>query len=366
MKVVSTKENFLKAISLAGQIIKPRPNLPILGNFLLQAKNGVLEITATDLETTLNIRVPVKTEMSGETTAPGRILVDLCQAAEAERVLLSTEKDRLLVKLGTTNASLPTIGASEFPHPGKFESGDSLEIEKNQWLEFFSEVAFCTAPEGGRPVLSGVLLQADKGSLNLVATDGYRLAKKEVKIKGTIKAIIPGRTLQEAAKAIAAQEDEMLEIGTDVGKNQLRFKTRDLTITSRLLEGDYPNYDQIMPNSFVTQISTRTKELTDAVKLAALFAREVGNVVRLESEDKAVKVCASTAQVGEAETSIAASIEGDKIKIAFNSRFFLESLAAIKANEVSLSLSGPTSAALIRGIGDQSLVYLIMPVRIQG
>jgi len=365
MKFISTKENFLKAVSLAGQVINPRPNLPILGNFLLQAKTGALEITATNLETTLSIRVPVKVEDAGETTVPARILIDLCQVADAERVSLSTEKDRLLVKIGTASAALPTMSAAEFPPIAEFTSGNSLEIERSRWLEIISEVAFCAAPEGGRPILSGVLLQAGGGNLNLVATDGYRLAKKEIKAKGPLEAIIPSRSLQEGAKALGVQEDETVEISTDRGKNQLRFQTRDLTLTSRLLDGDYPKYEQIMPTSFVAQIKSSTKELAEAIKLTSLFAREVGNVVRLEVQDAALKVSASTSQVGEAETTVAAAVEGEKMKIAFNSRFFLESLVAIKGGEVSLSLSGATSAALIRGVGDQSLVYLVMPVRIQ-
>jgi DNA polymerase-3 subunit beta len=365
MKVIILKEQFVKSTSLVGQAVSIRPNLPVLGNFLLKTSPGALEITATNLETTISEKIPVKTDEAGETTVPARLLIDLCQVAVGEKISLETEKDNLIVKVGAACANLSTIAPSEFPTPAPFVEEGGLVLERKVWQELVSAVAFCASPEGGRPVLSGILLQATGSTLNLVATDGYRLAKKEVKLKGSLLAIIPARTLSDANKALEAQEDETVEIGVNKDKNQLRLQTKDLTITTRLLEGDYPNYEQIIPTSFVTELRCSTKELADAIKLASLFAREVGNVVRLETEDKTIKVSAITAQVGEAETRLPASFTDEKIKIAFNSRFLLEALAAFKSKEIVFSFSGATSAALLRGTEDPSLVYLVMPVRIQ-
>jgi DNA polymerase-3 subunit beta len=365
MRITSIRDHFLKTISLAGQVVNPRPNLPVLGNFLLVAKKGQLEVTATSLETTISQKIPIKVEEEGEITIPARILIDFCQAAAGEKISLLTEKDNATIKIGVASASLSTINASEFPSVSEFEVASRLEIERNQWLAAISEVAFCASPEGGRPVLSGVLLRARNSNLNLVATDGYRLAKKEMKVKGSLEAIIPARALQEGSKALEQQADEAVEIETDRDNNQFRLQTKDLTITTRLLEGDYPNYEQIIPTSFIANIRVPTKELADAIKLTSLFARELGNVVKLEIGDRSLKVNASTAQVGEAETSVPATLEGEKVKIAFNSRFLLEALTAIKAKETDLSLSGPTSAALLRGGDDKAVVYLVMPVRTQ-
>ena len=156
-----------------------------------------------------------------------------------------------------------------------------------------------------------------------------------------------------------------MEISTDKEKNQARLATRDLTITSRLLEGAYPNYEQIIPSTFVAEVVADTKELAEAIKLTALFARDVGNVVRFEVSDKNISLKASTAQVGEASAELAARLTGEKVKIAFNSRFLLECLSAIKSKETSLSFSGTTSATLLRGSQDTSLIYVVMPVRVQ-
>ena len=365
MRITAVREAFLKSTSLAGQVINPRANLPILGNFLLNAQKGFLEITATNLETTIINKIPVKVEEDGKITTPAKILIDFCQAVRGEQINLTSEKDSLFVKTGKAEASLPTISPSEFPLVTQFETGVSFEIDKNQLLESIAAVSFNASPEEGRPVLTGVLLSASGGKLNLVATDGYRLARKELKVKGTLEAIIVARALQEGAKALAEQEDDSVEVSINKEKNQARLKTRDLAITSRLLEGSYPNYEQIIPNSFVSEVTTDTKELAEAIKLAALFARDVGNVVRFEVTDKLINISASTAQVGEAKTTIASELTGEGLKIAFNSRFLAECLTAIKSKEIRLSFSGTTSASLLRGAQDASLIYVVMPVRVQ-
>ena len=182
MKVTVLKEHFLKAVSLVSQVINPRPNLPVLGNFLLEGKPGILQITATNLETTISQKIAVKVDEVGITTAPARLLVDLCQAASGERIRLETEKDNLLVKTDAAQASLPTISAAEFPSLAGFDQETSTIFERNIWQELVSSVVFCASSEGGRPILSGIFLRAEGGNLNVVATDGYRLAKKEMKI----------------------------------------------------------------------------------------------------------------------------------------------------------------------------------------
>jgi len=365
MRITVVRETFLKSASLVAQAINPRSNLPVLGNFLLTAQRGFLEITATDLETTITNKIPVKVEEDGKVTTPAKILIDFCQAAGGEQTNLIDEKDSLLVKAGKAEASLPTISSAEFPSVAEFETGVSLEIDKAWLLEGIAAVSFSASPEEGRPVLTGVLLSASGDRLDLVATDGYRLAKKELKVKGTLEAIVSARALQEGAKALTEQDDDMAEISINKEKNQARLKTRDLTIISRLLEGSYPNYEQIIPASFVAEVTTNTKELAEAIKLASLFAREVGNVVRLEVADRTINVSASTAQVGEAKTVVAAALAGEGLKIAFNARFLSECLAAIKSKETHISFSGASSAVLLRGTEDTSLMYVVMPVRIQ-
>jgi len=366
MKLICNKEQFLKAASLTTQVIASRLSLPVLGNLLLEAASGMLRITGTNLETTIIHQIAVKIEEGGETTIPARFLMDFCQAATDERVLIKTVKDSVLLESGAAKATLLTINASEFPKSSSFDIESELELEKQDFLETVSAISFCAAAEEGRPVLTGVFIKAEAGKLTLVATDGYRLGKSESKFSGDFELLIPARALQEAVKAITDQEDETIKLAIDKEKNQARMSTKNLTIVSRLLEGAYPNYEQIIPSSFISTVRVNTKELTDAVKLASLFARDVGNVARIELVEGKLKLTGATSQVGDAETEIKADIEGEKINIAFNSRFLLDSLSALKDQETEISLSGSTSAAVFRGGTRKNLSFVIMPVRPQG
>ena len=365
MKFISTKENFLKVVSLAGQVVAPKPSLPVLGSFFLSAKTGFLEVIATDLETTINLKFPVKVEREGNITVPAKILIDFCQGAAGENLTLEAIKDNVLLKIGNSTATLPSISPEEFPTTHQFDTSSTITLDKTGLMEGASSISFCASPDIGRPVLSGVLFKTENKNLCLVATDGYRLAKKELKAKENLEAIVPARALSEIIRALASQEDETVEVSTDKEGNQIRFQVKNLVVTTRLLEGDYPSYSQIIPDSSITDIEVGTKVLADAIKLASFFARDVGNVVRFETTSKGLKISASTTQVGETETEITARCSGEPLKIAFNSRFLIEGLAAIKNEEVKLSFSGITSAALLQGNKDPSLIYVVMPVRIQ-
>ena len=366
MKVIFIRDTFLRAGVLVAQVINPRPNLPVLGNFLLTANTGSLEITATNLDTTIVHKIPVRVLLKGSTTVPARTLLDFCQALETKQVELTDHKETLEVTAERIKAKLTTIDPSEFPKISRPEGTKLAAIKKQTLLEGIAQVSLSAAPEEGRPILTGVSMSGEKNKLVLAATDGYRLSKKESKIDGTLNAVIPARALREAAKAIADQEDDSVEVAVDKEKNQAILKTRNLTMITRLLEGDFPNYEQIMPDSFVCEAIINTKELVDGIKLAALFAKDVGNVVRMTIEGAELDISASTVQVGEAQTRLRPKKITGNVKAAFNSRFLLEALATIKEKDTSMQFSGPTSAALLKGHGDQSLVHVVMPVRPQG
>jgi DNA polymerase-3 subunit beta len=365
MKVTIVKEDFLKIVSVLGQVVNQKPSLPILGSFLLVAKQGKLEITATNLNTTITFKLPVRVEKEGSTTVPARLLVSFCQAATNNQLVLESEKDSIEFKAGKAIAKLATIPPNEFPPVGEFETGESITLDKKLFSESISEISFCAAPEEGRPVLTGILLRTSKEGLGFVATDGFRLGKKEVATKGTFDAVVPARALVEGTRALSEQDDELVEFSLNKEKTQARIKTKKLVVTTRLLEGEYPNYVQIIPTEFPARLSTNTKDLSDAVKLASVLARDLGNVVKLSVGKNKISASAVTAQVGEAATEVPAKTEGETPTVAFNSRFLLDSLAAIKGDSVEVLLSGETSAAIIRAAGSSELVYVVMPVRAQ-
>ena len=360
------KENLLNKAALVGQVINPRPTLPVLSNFLLEADSNRLSITGTDLQTTIKVTLPVKVIKPGKTTVPARTLIDFCQGAPTEKIECKKEKDSFIIVAGSAKATILTISEEEFPSTGEFQDGAVFTMDTKKFVESVAQTTVCAAPEEGRPILTGVLFESDGKKMNIVATDGFRLAKKELKSQEQMQTIIPARALREAAKAAAEQEDTSLKISVNKESNQIRVEMDNFSLFSRLLDGSYPNYDQIIPTSFVAEVLVNTKELIDAIKLTALFARDVGSVVKLSIGSKEIVVNASTAQIGEARTSIPAKIKGEKVKIAFNSRFLLDLLGVLKSKEVSLFLSGLTTAALIRGKGEDDLIYIVMPVRTQG
>ncbi len=359
------KENLLKTTALVNQAINPRPALPVLGNLLLEVESNKLTMTGTDLQTTIKADVPVKMSRPGKTTVSARLFIDFCQSVSLDQVECKKEKDNVVVMAGSAKATIPTIGDDEFPTTGEFESESSLSFTAKKFVESVTQTTICAAPEEGRPILTGVLLEADGKKMNLVVTDGYRLAKKELKTEEQMQVVIPARALREAAKAVADQADTDVKLLVNRENNQVRLAMKNFSLTTRLLDGSYPNYEQIIPSSFVTEAFVNTKDLGAAIKLTALFARDVGNVVKLSFESNAIQVNASTAQVGEAQTKVAAKIKGDKTKIAFNSRFLTDLLGTLKSKEVSISLSGLTSAALIKGVDEKDLIYIVMPVRTQ-
>ncbi|MDP2720572.1 MAG: DNA polymerase III subunit beta [bacterium] len=366
MKAELIREQFLKATGPLVGLISTRPTLPVLNNLLLSTEGGQMEITATNLETFMQNKTAVRVLEKGRVTVPARVLIDFIQALSSDRIQLSVEKEILTVNASEASASIPTISAAEFPSVGEFNSENQTLVDKKKLLEAIHQVSFSAAPEESRPVLTGILFAPLGGQLSLVATDGYRLAKKDTTIRSNLEAIVPARALRETVKALTEQEDDQVEISTNKENNQVRLQTRNLTVFSRLLEGTYPDYEQILPTDFTSEAVVATKKLVDAVKLASLFARDVGSVVRFDVGAGKIKISASTTSVGEAETAINTKQKGEELKIAFNSRFLLEALATIAGDQTHLSFSGPTSAALLREETDSSLLHVVMPVRAAG
>ena len=363
MKVELIREQFLKSVGPLVGLISVRPNLPVLNNLLLSAESGHMEIAATNLETFMQNKIAVRVLEKGRATVPARILVDFIQALNDDRLQLSVEKETLVVRAKEASASIPTISATEFPSIGEFNSENQTLVDKKGLVEALHQVSFSAAPEEGRPVLTGILFVSSGGKLSLVATDGYRLTKKDTAIRSSLEAIVPAKALRETAKALAEQEDDQVEISTNKENNQVRLQTKNLAVFSRLLEGAYPDYEQILPTNFTSEVVVTTKKLVEAVKLASLFARDVGSVVRFEIGPGKIKISASTTSVGEAQTAIDTKQKGEELKIAFNSHFLLEALATIVGEQTHLFFSGPTSAALLRGENDNSLLHVVMPVR---
>jgi DNA polymerase-3 subunit beta len=370
MKLSILQENLLKALSLAGRCVSAKQTLPVLSNILLATEEGRLRICATNLETSLTLWVGAKVEEEGAITVPARVLTDFVSSLPNEKVSLSVNEENLSISCRGYLANLAGIAASEYPPVPRLNEETTFSIDPKIFAKAIGQVAFTASTDEGRAVLTGVYLEPEEKNLNLVSTDGYRLARKTFDCPAQLGEglVLPARSALELVKVAGeADEEEPLKIAVTKSKNQAIFALGNVQLATRLIDGTFPNYRQILPKGFQTRLLIGVEELAKAVRVAAVFARDLGSVVKLglDPGSKKVTLSSSTAQVGEGECSFEASIEGEPVKAAFNSRYLIDALNALNSTQVSLELNGQTSPMLLKPVGDSSYLHVIMPVRLQ-
>lgn len=367
MLVNVLQENILKALVRTGRIVLARPQLPIAQNVLLAAEEGKLRATATNLETTETVWVGAKIEKEGKACVSSRLLTELVMSFPQEAVSLSSHEEGLKVRCAGFSATLPGVPASEFPPVALAGEKTGPAIKKDLLIESLACVLFAAASDEGRPLLTGVKVQKKADTLLFAATDGYRLSVKTAPpgIKNLPDMIIPARALGEMVKV--AQEEKEAENLTFslVGETQLGVTAGETEITTRLIAGDYPNFEKIIPTKYNTRALIDKEKLIRAVKSAAIFARDSANIVRFHLDRQKITVSANTPQVGENQVEIEAKIDGEGGEIAFNSRFLLEFLANFAPEELLFEMTGSLNPGVFKPVKDDSYLHIIMPVRVQ-
>ena len=380
MKFKISQSDFSKTLSAASRSILTKANLPILSNVLISASRNKLEILSTNLETATKASISCKTEIEGKITIPGRTLLEFISQLPEGEVTFEKLGEEVLVSTKGYNARIPTIAPEEFPAIPKIEKGYEVKIKTEDFVKGVDEVAFCAAQDEGRPILTGVLCEFKGGKLSLVATDGYRLSFREIPIEKSpseknIKIVVPARAISEVAKVIVENiEGETGDLSLVVADslNQINFKVANVEFTSRLIEGEFPGWQKIIPSSFTTKARLPKSEFIKLVRIAAIFARDSGNIVRLKLESAgaskkgALTVLSSAAQVGSTDAQIEAEMTGKGGEIAFNFRYLLEVLSIIGGEEVNFEMIESLNPGRITGIDEKdSFFHIIMPVRLQ-
>lgn len=367
MKVTASQKLLNKGLGVVSRSISLKATLPVLNNVMISTDKGRLRLSSTNLESGVHYWIGAKIEAEGSTTVPARVLTDFVSSLdENDSISLELEEDLLKVTSSSNRAQLATIGASEFPKVPVLEDAPSLEINLKEFAKAVNQVSFASSVDEGRPVLTGVLIKVGKGETELVATDGYRLAKKKIKTTSTgeIETIIPARTLQEVARVCSDSEEEFL--GITPMQNQLLFSLGQVQVVSRVIDGTFPNYEQIIPKETVTKFSMPKAKFSQALKVASIFAKDLGNVVRLEVNDSGeVTLTANTAQVGEGLSRTEAEVQGSTLKTAFNAKYLSEALNVIEGDKVFFESAGAVNPTIIKGEIEGDFFSLIMPVRIQ-
>jgi DNA polymerase-3 subunit beta len=363
------QENLARGLSVVSRAVSNRSTLPVLANVLLKTEDAGLKLTATNLEIGITYWVPGKIESDGATTVPAKLLTDLVNSLPAgDRVDLDLGGGDLLhIRCGRFESHIKGIDADEFPAIGAAGERPTTRIAQNVLRRALAEVAFAAASDEARPILTGVLAKFEGDQLTLAAADNYRIAVKTIPILDAVpdtSVVVPARALNELAR-ILADVDEPVDVVLAGGRNQILFHLDGIDLVSRLIDGQFPNYQQVVPQSHTTRAILDREELLRAVRPAALIAHESANIVKLQvgaDGDAGITVSAN-AEVGDHVGQVEAAVEGDGTTIAFNARYLADVLTNVGADQFALELNGPLSPGVFKPVGDDQYIHVVMPVR---
>ena len=363
------QENLARGLSVVSRAVSNRSTLPVLANVLLKTEDAGLKLTATNLEIGITYWVPGKIESDGATTVPAKLLTDLVNSLPTgDRVDLDLGSGDLLhIRCGRFESHIKGIDADEFPAIGAAGERPTTRIAQNVLRRALAETAFAAASDEARPILTGVLAKFEGDQLTLAAADNYRIAVKTIPILDPVpdtSVVIPARALNELAR-ILADVDEPVDVVLAGGRNQILFHLDGIDLVSRLIDGQFPNYQQVVPQSHTTRAILDREELLRAVRPAALIAHESANIVKLQvgADGEAGITVSANAEVGDHVGQVEAAVEGDGTTIAFNARYLADVLTNVSADQFALELNGPLSPGVFKPIGDDQYIHVVMPVR---
>jgi len=369
MKFNCSVESFYSGLSAVSHALSTKGSLPVLSYILIDAKGVKLSLSATNLELAITTTIDAEIEKEGSVCAPGRLLTDLTASLPSGEIKVSVKDNILDVERLNVKSKLNGIASSEFPKLAVSAQEELFSLDPTQFCKSLPSVIFSAATDESRPVLTGVLFDVVDDVLTLVGVDGFRLSERKLKL--TAKAdkhthvVIPARSLSEIGRLISSEES--LKVFLDDGENQIIFRTEKFEISSRLIEGVFPDYRKIIPASFISRAVVPAEEFRKSVKLASLFARNSSNVIKvtLSPSESIITLGANTPEVGENETKLAAKIEGEGLNVAFNNRYLSDCLSNIADTEIVFQASGELSPGLFTSSKDESFLHIIMPVRVQ-
>ena len=371
MKISILSTDLKKALNVVFRGISTRPHLPILSGILLKVKDSLVSIESTDLEISFWVRVPASVEKEGEIIVPAKLFVDLVASLTGERVEIETEDHRLKIKTKGVSSELICQKVEDFPVIPRFTTS-VIKIDSQEFKQKMEKVNVSTAKEDTRPVLTGVLWEFKESETFLVATDGFRLGMEIIPLKKISEAlagkkyIIPSRSLLEVSKAISEFGISEFGVEFDEKGKQVIFAFGEIEISSRLLDGEFPPYQQIIPNTYKTKVNVSKEELLSAVKRASLFARDNANVIKVLVEEGGLSVSAENSQIGSNVTLVEGEVEGDKIAMAFNAKYLVDYLSVVEGEFVEWETEGELKPSVLRDTKNPSWLQVIMPIRVQG
>ena len=376
MRLSCLQENLNWGLSVVGRAVATRTTLPITNNVLLATDQSRLKLVATNLEMAISCWIGAKVEEEGAITVPARLLTEFISSLPSDRVdiSLSPRTKTLGLKCARFEARISGVDAKDFPPIPKVEDGIATRVEVDALRQGISQVVFAAATEESRPVLTGVDANFDGDLLTLAAADGFRLAVYKLPLATPVsqkaEVIIPARTLSELNRLVADQE-EAIEITVNSNKSQALFRLKNVELVSQLVQGTFPQYAQLIPQSYNTRVVVDVAEFLRATKTASIFARDGSGIVRLvmtpgsELTPGKLTISARSEEVGDDIGEIDATVEGEEAKIAFNGRYLTDVLSVLHESQVALETTNPSSPGVVRPVGVDNYIHVVMPMFVQ-
>jgi len=376
MKLSCLQENLNRGLGVVGRAVATRTTLPITNNVLLATDDGRLKLVATNLEMAISCWIGAKVEEEGAITVPARLLTEFISSLPSDKidVSLSPKTKTLELKCARFEARISGVDAKDFPPIPTIDEGITTKVEVEALRQGIGQVVFAAATEESRPVLTGVNAQFDGDLLTLAAADGFRLAVCKLPIATPVsqqtEVIIPARTLAELNRLIA-DDEEAVEIMLNPNKSQALFRLKNIELVSQLVQGAFPNYNQLIPQSYNTRMVVSVAEFLRATKTASIFARDGSGIIRLvitpggELKPGKVTVSARSEEIGDDVGEIDATVEGEEAKVAFNGKYLVDVLSVLREAQVALETTNPSSPGVIRPVGVDNYIHVVMPMFVQ-
>lgn len=372
MKITCDRSYLATAVGVAGRAVSGRNTLPILSNVLLETQDDRLQMTATDLDTAIRTVIPATVHENGAVAIPASVLGDVVSKLPDAPVTIEALDGRVTVRSGKSDYTILSLPAEDFPVVPEVEGGQELTLQQAQLKEMLRMTTFAASKEESRSILMGVLFDARGDDLTLVATDTHRLAKKQTKlaqpVETSVSAIIPARPLVELERVLHDSVEESITIRFST--SQVQFSTGDVTLVSRMLDGQFPNYEKVIPKSTERRITFERNEFLNAVRRVDIVAKNNSQKAILETKGEVMQITAESQDVGKAYEEVGINMDGDDIKIAFNAGYLMQVLGILTDDKATLHLSGALNPGLLRpgngeGSGlDSDFLYVVMPMQV--
>ena len=374
MKLSCLQENLNRGLGIIGRAVASRTTLPITQNVLISTDESQLKLAATNLEIAISCWIGAKIESEGSITIPARVLTEFVGSLPSDIISLNLKHHTMELKCGRYEARINGLDAADFPPIPQVGDGFNTKVKAEDLKQAISQVAFAAATEESRPVLTGVQTEFEGSKLTMAAADGFRLAVHRTTlaepVKEKVAMIIPAKAYHELNRLMGS-EDQEIEITLNAQKSQVLFKLKGIEMVSQLIQGAFPNYSQLIPQTYGTKARIDVAEFLRAIKMAAIFARDGSGIARVivtpgaTVEAGKITISARADEIGDNVGEIDALVDGEAAKIAFNARYLADVLSVVKQAQVSLEVTTPSNPGVIRPVGVDNYDHVVMPMFVQ-